>query len=204
MNDDNDRNEIAQGLVYSHMRSNLNTIETHRALATVETLRDLLLAHKLIDKSEFEAEFETTAQRLREEFVEQGMTVAIQEHPTSKYLFEGGAEIDCESRIEHCRAACCRLQFALSKEDVEEGVVRWDLSRPYLIAHGSNGSCVHLDPETKGCGVYRKRPLPCRKYDCSNDRRIWEDFEKMIPNPRVYESDWPLKEMLEGVETEGK
>ena len=67
------------------------------------------------------------SERLRREYVERGMAVAMQEFGVSKYEFQGGAEIDCENRIHLCKAACCRLPFALSKQDVQEGVVKWDL-----------------------------------------------------------------------------
>ena len=36
-------------------------------------------------------------------------------------------------RVHLCKASCCRLPFALSRQDVEEGIVRWDLGQPYLI-----------------------------------------------------------------------
>ena len=75
------------------------------------------------------------------------MGVVYQKPEQDKYSFEGGAGIDCENRLHLCQAACCKLPFALSKQDVEEGVVRWDFSAPYLIAHGPDGYCQHLDQE---------------------------------------------------------
>ena len=68
----------------------------------------------------------------------------MQEFGVSKYAFQGGAEINCENRIPLCKAACCRLPLALSKEDVQEGIVRWDLGHPYLIAQDKDGYCVHI------------------------------------------------------------
>jgi len=36
---------------------------------------------------------------------------------------------------------------------VEEGVIRWEFGRPYLIAHGAVGYCVHLDRELQVYGM---------------------------------------------------
>jgi hypothetical protein len=119
------------------------------------------------------------------------MAVAMQDFGVSKYEFKGGAEIDCESRLNLCKAACCRLPFALSKQDVQEGIVKWDLGQPYLNARDADGYCAHLDKCSGHCSVYAQRPIPCRGYDCRNDERVWLDFEKSLINPRVGEADWP-------------
>jgi Putative zinc- or iron-chelating domain len=115
----------------------------------------------------------------------------MQEFGVSKYEFKGGAEIDCENRIHLCKAACCRLPLALSKEDVQEGIVRWDLAQPYIIAQDKDGYCVHMDHQTCRCSVYTHRPIPCRGYDCRKDKRIWLDFEKRVVNSQVHDPDWP-------------
>ncbi|MEO7091677.1 MAG: YkgJ family cysteine cluster protein, partial [Polyangiales bacterium] len=90
----------------------------------------------------------------------------------------------CEELIPICHGRCCRLRFALSTEDLDEGVVRWDYGRPYLIRQReSDGRCVHNDPETKFCTVHAVRPRVCRVYHCKDDPRIWTDYEKRIPAP---------------------
>jgi hypothetical protein len=48
------------------------------------------------------------------------------------------------------------------------------------------------------CTVYDARPIPCRGFDCREDRRIWLDFEGRVPNPAVSDPDWPR--CLEGAE----
>jgi len=191
MNDDIARSELVQGLLYAHTRSNLNTIEAHHARADVLALLEVLIARGVIDRAEFEEQRNAVDEELKKEFVEKGMSVAIHEQDSSKYEYNDAVEIDCESRIDLCKAACCRLTFALSKEDVEESIVNWDLGRPYIIAHGDDGYCTHLGGRSRSCGVYKNRPLTCRKFDCRKDDRIWEDFEKRIPNPRVAEPGWP-------------
>jgi Fe-S-cluster containining protein len=91
-------------------------------------------------------------------------------------------EIPCSELIPVCQARCCTLSFALSTEDLDEGVIRWDYGQPYLIRQrASDGYCTHNDPEGHGCTVHRFRPRVCRSYDCRNDKRIWVDYEQRIP-----------------------
>jgi Fe-S-cluster containining protein len=113
--------------------------------------------------------------------------VALQEFDQDKYQFNEEVEIDCENRVHLCRAACCRLELALSKQDIEEGIVKWNLGKPYLIARDADGYCRHLDRESRRCSVWRQRPIPCRGYDCREDERVWLDFENGIVNPKLDE-----------------
>jgi Fe-S-cluster containining protein len=183
--------DVLRGLLYVHNRANANTGELHQTRSTLDALVDLLVDAEVLDRDALEERRDEAAVRLRDDFVERGMAVAIQEFEVSKYEFEGGAQIDCDARLALCHAACCRLPLALSSEDVEEGTVRWDLGRPYMIAHDDDGYCVHMDRGTHRCGVYEQRPIPCRGYDCRHDERIWVDFERRIVNPRIHEPDWP-------------
>jgi Fe-S-cluster containining protein len=59
-----------------------------------------------------------------------------------------------------------------------------------MIEHGTDGYCIHIERGTCGCTIYENRPVPCRAFDCRNDKRIWVDFEKQIPNPAVNRPDW--------------
>jgi hypothetical protein len=93
------------------------------------------------------------------------------------------AGIDCETRIPLCKARCCMLSFELTAQDLDEGVVRWELLEPYVIRHDADGYCTHLDRASSGCTIYDKRPAVCRGFDCRHDRRIWLDFEQRIPAP---------------------
>ena len=89
------------------------------------------------------------------------------------------------NRLHICHAICCRLDFALSKQDIEEGILKWNLGRPYMIAKDVDGYCQHLNRDTCQCTVREYRPVPCRGYDCRKDKRIWFDFEKGIINPKL-------------------
>jgi hypothetical protein len=48
------------------------------------------------------------------------------------------------------------------------------------------------------CTVYDARPVPCRGFDCREDKRIWRDFEGRVPNPALADPNWP-----EGLDDEG-
>ncbi len=130
-------------------------------------------------------------ERLVKQFREQGLGALFQEPEFDKYVFEHGAEIDCAARVQLCKAACCRLPFALSKQDVREGVVHWELGQPYLIEQGADGYCTHMDRGTCACTIYTQRPVPCRGYDCRQDQRVWLDFDGMVPDPAVEQPEWP-------------
>jgi Fe-S-cluster containining protein len=93
------------------------------------------------------------------------------------------ADIDCAARLHLCKARCCSFTFELSDQDLDEGVVRWELDQPYLIRHNTDGTCAHLQRDTLGCGVYLQRPAACRSFDCRRDPRIWIDFDQRIPAP---------------------
>jgi Fe-S-cluster containining protein len=90
-------------------------------------------------------------------------------------------DVPCAELIPICQARCCRLTFALTSQDLDEGVIRWEYGKPYLIRHrASDGYCVHHDPASHFCTVHAHRPGICRTYSCANDKRIWADFERRI------------------------
>ena len=102
------------------------------------------------------------------------------------------AQVNCSERMHICHAVCCKLNFALTAEEVDAGKVKWDLGFPYIIRHDADGLCSHNDRATGGCRVYADRPGVCRRYSCAKDRRIWKDFERMELN-----SEWLDKHLSE-------
>lgn len=183
--------EILHGLIYTHNRINKNTAQVHQANASIQALVELLIERGILNKEELTTRQGEISEKLRKMYVQQGMAVAMQEFEESKYDFTHGANIDCENHIHLCKVACCRLPLALSKEDVQEGIVKWDLGNPYMIHQERDGYCTHMERDTCRCAIYKHRPIPCRGYDCRKDKRIWLDFEKKVANPRINEADWP-------------
>lgn len=181
------RSEVAGGLLYCHSRLNSNTSKLLESASFLYALIELLTEKGLVKIDELEEKKREVATRLLESFLDRGMGVAMQEDERDKYTFSETVEIDCESRVHLCKAACCRMSFALSQQDVEEGVIKWDLGRPYLIAQDADGYCRHLDRESNRCTVRDRRPLPCRGYDCRKDKRVWLDFENRTINPDLEE-----------------
>ncbi len=127
------------------------------------------------------------AERLVKKFTESGIGLMYQDPEYDNYTFEHETQVDCQSRLHICRANCCKFPFALSKQDVEERIIRWEFGRPYLIAHGIDGYCVHLDKETCLCTVHEYRPVPCRGFDCNDNEKwkVWQDYDKGILHPEL-------------------
>lgn len=96
------------------------------------------------------------------------------------------AQVDCVSRWPICKAACCRiLTQPLTAEEVDSRRYRWDLRRPYLLPKNRTG-CSYLRSGGCACVLYADGlPLTCAHYSCTEDRRIWADFEQRILNPSL-------------------
>ena len=95
------------------------------------------------------------------------------------------ATVPCDELMPICQARCCKdFHLALSTQDLDEGVIRWDYGHPYRIRkRASDGYCVHNDPASHGCTAHAQRPRVCRTYDCRTDPRIWSDFDRRILAP---------------------
>ena len=191
---ENLRQEVVKGFLDSHDRSKQNAVKALEVASFCYALIELLKEKGVITVEEVDDRKTIVSQRLVKKFADQGVgVVALQDFKEDKYTFEKEVTIDCESRVHLCGAACCRLDLALSRQDIEEGIVKWDLGRPYLIAKEADGHCRHLDRATRQCTVWRHRPIPCRGYDCRTDERIWLDFEKRIINPNLEEALRPCR-----------
>jgi len=180
------RQEVVQGLRYVHYQLGANTGKVLEASSFLYALTELLIERGIITEKELNERKIAVAERLVKKFKELGMGAVFQEKEQDKYGFDE-VHIDCESRRQLCKAACCKLSFALSRQDIDEGTVKWDFGHPYMIAKGEDGYCVHLDKATYRCRIWKNRPVPCRAFDCRNDKRIWVDFEHMIINPKLPE-----------------
>lgn len=187
------RSDVAAGLMYAHGRENANTSKVLEVASFSYALIELLMERGVISVEELDERKKQVGQRLAEKFAEKGMGVALTNDEQDKYACESSVEIDCENRIALCRGACCRLSFALTVQDLEEGRVKWDLGRPYMIRHDEDGYCHHVERASKSCGIYASRPVVCRSYDCRKDKRIWEDFENRVVSPNL-EQLFPRRE----------
>ncbi|MEZ4399843.1 MAG: hypothetical protein R3B06_07480 [Kofleriaceae bacterium] len=91
--------------------------------------------------------------------------------------------VDCAALLPLCRGRCCGLVVTLTREDLVEGGLRWDVHDPYLLSKDPvSGYCVHMARDG-GCGCYDARPGTCRVYDCRADPRVWVDYDARIPAP---------------------
>lgn len=121
-----------------------------------------------------------TLQEIRAADVGGGQRVSLDLYGENKYTVPSAGP-PCAEIIHLCEARCCKLSFALSTADLDEGVIRWDYAQPYLIRQReSDKYCVHNDPGSHFCTVHEQRPSVCRKYDCRKDPRIWADFDKRV------------------------
>jgi Fe-S-cluster containining protein len=179
------RDEVVEGLLYAHSRANANTSKVLEVASFSYALIELLMERGLLSVEELDERKRIVGQRLVDKFLEKEMGVALTKEADDKYSYQSTISIDCENRLHLCWAACCRLRFALSAQDVEEGTVKWELGRPYIIRHDRDGYCHHLHRSGLNCGVYTQRPLVCRAYDCRSDKRIWADFENRIVSPEL-------------------
>jgi len=181
--------DVELGLRFTHAMS----METKQRVAELSAgfyaLVETFIARGILPREEWQARqpaaLEREIKRLRSESL-----VVLSDVP-DKYALDGLPEIDCAARLPLCHARCCGINFPLSEQDLNERVVRWDYARPYRIAKGEGGYCVHNDPDDRRCTIYEARPAFCRRYDCRDDRRIWIDFERRIPAPADDEDGLP-------------
>jgi Fe-S-cluster containining protein len=180
--------EILEGFLYSYRQMDTNAVKVYEASASIYSLIELLVAKGIIDIEELEQHKETVKKRLQESYKKDGIGVRVQNLDVDKYSLKDEAKIECEKRLPMCRAACCALTYALSIQDINEGI-RWSLGKPFMNARKTDGYCIHLQRDTLTCSIYEQRPSVCRQYSCRNDQRIWLDFDKMIINPNLFKEE---------------
>ena len=175
------REELHDALRFVYMMGMQGREQVDRIDAVLAALVGVLLDSGQLDPSRVDALLPQATARLRSRNIGE-LTVDVA--PASdKYAMQSPSGLDCETLLPLCQARCCRLTFALSFQDLEEGTVQWNYSIPYRIRQASDAHCVHLDRESRGCGVYERRPGVCRVYDCRNDKRIWSDFDNRVLAP---------------------
>jgi hypothetical protein len=180
-----DTDEILDGFLYSYRQLDTNATKLYEASANLYSLIELLVAKGIIGIDELDQRKKAVENRLNNNFKEAGIGVRVQNAGVDKYNLEEESEINCDNRKHICRAACCTFAYALSLQDIHEGI-RWSLGKPFMNAKEPDGYCVHLNKDTLACSIYERRPAVCRQYSCRNDQRVWLDYDKMIIKPDVF------------------
>jgi hypothetical protein len=100
---------------------------------------------------------------------------------------ENAVVFDCKERLPICKAICCSFTFAITKEEVQQGVIQWNSKLPYFIKRDEDGYCPHMNRETFSCDIWDDRGQRARKYDCRKDSNVWLDWDNSILNPTVFD-----------------
>ncbi|MBN1984440.1 MAG: YkgJ family cysteine cluster protein [Chitinivibrionales bacterium] len=179
--------EMAKGLLFLHNQISDTTKNSILTTSFLYGLIELLSQKGIISIEELDEKKREIAQRLVERHSQNGLGLMYQDPEMDKYAFEKESVVDCGKMHHQCKAICCKIPFALSRQDVEEGIVQWDFGRPYAIAHGDDGYCVHVDRKTYKCTIHKNRPIPCRGFDCRSTERwnVWVDSENGIVDPSL-------------------
>jgi hypothetical protein len=129
------RTEVVQGLLYIHTRINANTTKTLEASSFLYALVELLNEKGILTIEELDERKNQVAQRLVKKFVQSGIGLMYQDPEEDKYEFEHEGFCGLPEQASRMQAICCKLPFAQPRQDVSEWIVRWEFSRPCLIAH---------------------------------------------------------------------
>ena len=172
--------EFERALRFDHLMITLNRHYSRESASYSQALVALLLEKGVITPEEFETQVAALRKKMEGE-----PQVMLSKAPDKYHLDDHEIIIDCAARLHLCHAACCTFRFYLSPQDLDEGIVKWDYGNPYWVRQRDASYCVHCDPQSLACQVHANRPFTCRIYDCRQDKRIWENFEKRIPNPEL-------------------
>ncbi len=181
--------QVTRGAHYLHTAITRQAERLNESEAFLYGLIDALLEKGVVEEATLQAKIAGLRDEVRKKGEQFTTGVIVRQDPAQPPI---APDINCAERLHICQAACCRLSFALSVQELEEGKVRWDLGRPYMIRHNAQGRCVHLQAGSCGCSVYADRPRVCKVYSCRGDERIWKDFEGMVLN-----TEW-IEENLSG------
>lgn len=178
--------QLTRGAYYLHTAITRQAERLNESEAFLYGLIDSLVESGLVEPSILQSKIAALREEVRQKGEQFTTGVMIRQDPPQA---PEPPAINCSERLPICKAACCRLSFALSVPELEEGKVRWDLGRPYLIRHDAKGRCVHLQAGSCACGIYEDRPRVCKVYSCRGDERIWKDFDGMILNTEWIEAN---------------
>ena len=173
--------ELGPGLRFANALCSEVGVQALDLAARLAAVAEQLEARGLVDAAAVDARHGARVDAVLAEPRDSGRLRVELGADEDKRAVVGPSDLDCASLWHLCHGRCCSFHFALSPEDLDEGVVKWDYARPYIIRQSpATGRCVH-QTGSGGCGVYEHRPAACRRYDCRNDRRIWKSFRDLIP-----------------------
>jgi Fe-S-cluster containining protein len=173
--------QVEGGNLFAHSALTEQAGRLNEAAAVVNGLVGLLIQRGLIEGDELLAVVDSVREQTERAGQHANLGVMVRKDPPAE-VAEPDNDVDCATRLPHCRGACCSFHFALSVQEIEAGgPLKWDLARPYFNRHNADGYCHKLDA-AHGCTIYDERPSVCRQYTCATDDRIWKDFDAMIPN----------------------
>jgi Fe-S-cluster containining protein len=172
--------QVERGNLFAHSALSEQAVHVNENAALLNGLVGLLVGQGVVNAEELMAIVDDARTKIDDSGERARLQVVIRASETGSE--HDGGPVDCAARIPICHAVCCRLRFALSIEEIDNGPLKWDLGRPYYNRIDEDGYCQKFDRETRGCGVYEQRPTPCRGYSCEHDERIWTDFENMVLN----------------------
>jgi hypothetical protein len=116
--------QLTEGFIYSHKRINDNTKKSIEVSSFAYALIEILTEKGIITIEEIDERKKDVAERQIKRFTESGLGLLYQDPEFDKYTFEKEADVDCQSCLNTCKAVGCKFPFALSRQDVEEGIIR--------------------------------------------------------------------------------
>jgi hypothetical protein len=175
------RKDLNAGLHHLHFMSMQTKHDLIDVMSRLSALVEVLIANGEFDFRDFDERRLRIASREQQRLAKRAHVQVAD--PEDKYAITDLPRIDCLSRLDLCKARCCTFNFPLSFQDLDEGIVKWNYSVPYMIRKNEKGYCYHCGENNRLCTIYNNRPAVCRHYDCRNDKNIWIDFDKGIPAP---------------------
>lgn len=89
-------------------------------------------------------------------------------------------EATIRSVCQKCSGLCCTdpfLQVCMDYEMEKKRLSKYKYDKPTMLwdyptlKKDKNGACVYFNHETRGCGIYDRRPAACRVWFCGRGTR---------------------------------
>lgn len=172
--------QVQQGNLFTHTALTEQAMRINENESFLYGLIDYLIEKEMVEPDGLKQAVQATRQEQSERRENLSLGVAI--HINAETQDNQPAHVNCLERLPVCKAACCKLHFALTVEEIEAGELKWELGQPYYNRQQENGYCHKINPVDQCCAIYSSRPAVCKNYSCAKDKRIWLDFDKQILN----------------------